>query len=307
MKVSRREFLKASSAVLAALGFETSGLLRMKEALGLEAGEGGVPVVWLQAQNCSGCSVSVLNSIYYKTIDDLLLNVLDLEHHPTIMAGAGNPAIAAAEKAYRRGGYVLVWEGAIPTAAGGEYCYLWPGLTAQKGIERYAKRASVILGVGSCACFGGMVSGTPNPTGAQGLENEYYGKTVIKIPGCPPNPDWVVGTVAHLLERGEPPELDFDNRPLLFFEKCIHEDWCPRYQDNQNEIFAAALGEPGCMEHLGCKGPFSFSDCPSRKWNSGGQGQPGVNWCIGAGAPCIGCTEWGYPDRMSPFYHYEEE
>jgi hydrogenase small subunit len=27
----------------------------------------------------------------------------------------------------------------------------------------------------------------------------------------------------------------------------------------------------------------------------------GVNWCVGAKSPCIGCTEPGFPDAMSPF------
>ncbi len=30
--------------------------------------------------------------------------------------------------------------------------------------------------------------------------------------------------------------------------------------------------------------------------------KPGVNWCVGAGAPCYGCTEPSFPDRMTPFY-----
>ena len=34
----------------------------------------------------------------------------------------------------------------------------------------------------------------------------------------------------------------------------------------------------------------------SRKWNSG------TNWCIGANAICLGCTESGFPDNFSPFY-----
>jgi hydrogenase small subunit len=31
-------------------------------------------------------------------------------------------------------------------------------------------------------------------------------------------------------------------------------------------------------------------------WNSG------TNWPIGAGHPCLGCTERGFWDTMSPFY-----
>ena len=58
------------------------------------------------------------------------------------------------------------------------------------------------------------------------------------------------------------------------------------------------------MEFLGCKGKKTHSDCYMRKWNSGGSGQFGVNWCIGARSPCLGCVEPSFPDGMSPFYVY---
>ena len=47
---------------------------------------------------------------------------------------------------------------------------------------------------------------------------------------------------------------------------------------------------------LGCKGPVTHADCPIRLWNHG------TNWCIGAGSPCIGCCEPGFPDLVAPFY-----
>ena len=50
---------------------------------------------------------------------------------------------------------------------------------------------------------------------------------------------------------------------------------------------------------MGCKGKETKADCYSRYWNSG------TNWCIGANAICIGCTESGFPDDFSPFYDGE--
>jgi hydrogenase small subunit len=58
------------------------------------------------------------------------------------------------------------------------------------------------------------------------------------------------------------------------------------------------------MEYLGCKGKKTYSDCPMRRWNSSGPGQFGVNWCIGARSPCLGCVNPTFPDGMSPFYVY---
>ena len=299
--LTRRDFIKATSAVLAAFGVQGSGLLKLREAAGLEAEDGGAPVLWLQAQCCSGCSISLLNSISVKSIDDLLVNDLDLQFHPTLMAAAGSRAVAAAEKTYRRGGYVLVVEGSIPQGAGGAYCRLWSGLSASKAIERYTSRASLILAVGTCAAFGGIASGNPNPTEAEGLEDEYDGKRVVRIPGCPSHPDWVVGTIAYVLANGKAPTLDTWGRPTQYFQSRVH-DRCPLRSTEE----AGVLGQIGCLEELGCKGKITRADCPSRKWNASAQGGVGVNWCIGAGAPCYGCTEPGFPDGMSPFYELGE-
>jgi hypothetical protein len=58
------------------------------------------------------------------------------------------------------------------------------------------------------------------------------------------------------------------------------------------------------MELLGCKGKKTYADCPMRKWNSSGTGAHGVNWCVGARNPCLGCVRPDFPDGMSPFYVY---
>ena len=50
-----------------------------------------------------------------------------------------------------------------------------------------------------------------------------------------------------------------------------------------------------CLMELGCRGPMTMSNCPQQKWNNQ------VNWCVDANAPCIGCTEPGFPGT-DPFY-----
>jgi hydrogenase small subunit len=174
-------------------------------------------------------------------------------------------------------------------------------MPAVKAVDRYAKRASAILAVGACACYGGMIKGAPNPTGAQGLEPEYYGKPVVKIPGCPSHPRWIVGTVASILASGALPSLDAHGRPLDFFGTKIHER-CTLKDSHDSDEFAPGLSEFGCLFHLGCKGKETFADCPELQWNSSGPGEPGVNWCVGSGSPCIGCTEPDFPDGKSPFF-----
>lgn len=297
MTLSRRDFLKATSALGAALGL--NAVLGVEEALGAE---GGQSVVWLQAQGCSGCSVSLLNSIYYATADDLLVNTLDLNYHPTVMAAAGSRAVAAAMAAKGEKDYVLIVEGAVPTGADGKYCYLWSGLTALKGVRDFAENAALVIAVGTCSAYGGVVGGKPNPTRVRPLRHILNGKQIINIPGCPAHPDWIVGTIAYVLANGKAPKLDGLDRPEDYFGQPVHEQ-CPR----KNMDKARALGESGCLNRIGCRGQHTRADCPTRKWNSGAGGEFGVNWCVQAGSPCQGCTEPQFPDSMSPFYQHLDE
>jgi hydrogenase small subunit len=326
MHLSRRDFIKATSAVAAAIGLKLPGLMT-SEAL---AAEGALKVVWLQGQNCTGCSVSLLNSITYMTVDELLLNTIDLEYHTTVMAGAGRDAAKAAYLARARGGYVLVVEGSIPTADGGEYSELWPGLTMLKGVQEFGANCLAAIAVGTCAAYGGIPAGAGNPTGAKGLRQVLTGKPIINIPGCPMHPDWLVGTVAYMLGHGgSPPALDSQGRPTDYFGPLVH-DQCQNLSRYNSDFRSRAtdghhsssgrnclschsrsdsdvrnprtLGMSGCLYPLGCRGRVTHGDCPIRKWNGELPGTPGVNWCVGAQSPCHGCTEPNFPDGMSPFF-----
>jgi hydrogenase small subunit len=141
----------------------------------------------------------------------------------------------------------------------------------------------------------------PNPSGCKGVSDVYamfdIKTPVINIPGCPCHPDWFIGTVAKVLLYGlpGPKEIDEYGRLKIFYGRTVHNRCINRdYLDDG--IFATKFGEVGCLLELGCKGPFTYADCPIRLWNSS------VNWCIAAGAPCMGCTERGYPDEHSPLY-----
>jgi hydrogenase small subunit len=300
MGLSRRDFIRATAAIGAAFGLEAAGVISLVgDANAKESATGGVPVLWLQGQACSGCSVSLLNSIFYTTIDDLAINTLDINFHPNLTAASGNLAVSQIERTYRQGSYVLVLEGAIPTGSGGKFCNLWPGMTFDKAVERYAERAAYIMGVGTCACFGGIPAAAPNPTGAHGLADYYNNKRVVKVPGCPVHPDWVVGTVAYILANGSAPALDTYGRPTTFFGRRLHGSWCPFYDTEEVSRPGTRLG---CTEEMGCKGPRSYCDCNTRLWNGGAAGAKGVSWCSGVNAVCLGCSEPTFPDGMSPFY-----
>ncbi|MBA7663103.1 Periplasmic [NiFeSe] hydrogenase small subunit [subsurface metagenome] len=271
-----------------------------------------LPVIWIQGSGCSGCSVSVLNALSPSITNALIDEIVPGSHisllfHPTLMAGSGEPAISAitaTEKEHKEG-YILVIEGAVATGNNGAFAgvgeYEGKHLTMAELTSELASKCLALIALGSCACFGGIPGGEPNPTGILGiqefLESKSIKKPLINIPGCPSHPDWFLGTVAHVILNGLPGPQDLDdlNRPKLFFGKLIHEN-CQRRAYFDAGKFAERFGDEGCLYKLGCKGPYTYADCPIRKWNSG------VNWCVDNGSPCIGCCEPEFPDKFSPMY-----
>lgn len=266
------------------------------------------PVVWLQGAGCTSCSVSVLNSVS-PTIKNLIIDEvipgkhINLRFHPTVMAGQGEGAIEALEETQKGGGYLLVVEGAIPSD--GAYGAIGEkegkAVSILSRVESLARNALAVIALGTCASFGGIPAANPNPAQclsvAQALKSKNIATPVINVPGCPPHPDWFVGTVVSILLWGlpKPEELDELGRPKAFYGKLIHEN-CPRRAYYDEMKFAKKLSDPGCLYELGCKGPITYADCPLRLWNNG------VNWCVNSGGMCIGCVEPGFPDLMSPIY-----
>jgi len=270
------------------------------------------PVLWLQGGSCTGCSVSFLN-VVDPDIKKVLLDPvvpghqLSVKFHPNVSAAAGDVAINAIEDTAKnfKGKFVLVVEGSVPLAEKGAYCDVGEiggkPVPFTKWMNDLGKDAALCIAIGTCSAYGGIPAGAPNPTQSVSL-NDYFKSVGIKtpvlnVPGCPPHPDWFVLAVAGVLINGLPKASDLDQygRLLQFHGKSIH-DYCTRRKQYDEGVFAEKYGDEGCLATLGCKGPITNADCPTRKWNGG------VNYCIGAGAPCISCCEPGFPDASSPFY-----
>jgi hydrogenase small subunit len=278
----------------------SAAFLGLQHALGplgkaLAAG-GGPPVIWLSAASCTGCTVSLANRISSSApvdLSDLLINTINLAYHPNLMGAAGDLAVQTLRTA-DNGSFILAVEGGIPTVYNGKTCILWSengaDVTAMAAVNELAAKASRIICVGTCASYGGISGGAPNPTAIKGVK-ALTGKTTINIPGCPPHPDWIVWTIAQLLS-GSLPALDSSGRPTALFGKTVHSQ-CPR----RGTTWATSLSQTGrCLNNLGCKGPQTYGDCPTRKWNNG------VNWCVAADSLCQGCTQSTFPDKFAPLF-----
>lgn len=295
--VSRREFLDFCGRLAVVLGLGELAGPRLAHALQAVKRPS---VIWIQLQECTGCVESVLRTVE-PTIGNLVLDTVSLDYSHTIMAAAGHQAEAALQKAMKEnaGKYLLIVTGSVPLADGGVYTMIG-GRTAKAVLEEAAQGAAAIVAVGACAHWGSVQAARPNPTGAVGVSEVIKDKPVINVAGCPPIGDVVTATVAHFLTFNRLPATDSDGRPLFAYGKRIH-DQCTRrahFDAGQYvEVFDDENARKGwCLYHVGCKGPATFSPCPIFQWNGG------TSWPIGAGHPCIGCTERNFWDTMTPFY-----
>jgi hydrogenase small subunit len=254
-------------------------------------------LVWLELTGCSGNIISLLDGQYpdYKYLISQMVNFV---YDNSLMAAEGDKAIEQLISITDKE-YILAVEGAVATKNNGLYNVIgqWKGepFTGLKAIKLLGEKASHVIAVGACAVHGGPSASKPNPAECVSVQS-VLNRKVIKLPGCPCHPDWFLGTLAHILLYGEP-ELDDRDRPLLFYSTLIH-DRCPRRSYFDKGMFASRLGENTCMFKIGCRGPVTPVDCPNIKWNEH------VNWPIGANTPCIGCAQFGFPDRMEPFITY---
>lgn len=287
--VSRRDFLAFCSLMAGALALPRSSEALIRKAL---TSPKRTPVIWLELQDCAGCSEAFLRSSA-PTAAEVVLDILSVDYHETIMAASGKRAEAAKQATIDAGGYLLVVEGSPTQGEDGIYCCVG-GKSSLQLLNEAAKNAIAVVAIGNCATFGGIPRANPNPTGAVGVMDIIKDKPVLNIPGCPMNPVNLTATVVHFLTFGSLPEMDNLHRPLFAFGHLIHDN-CERRGHFDAGEFVREWGDAGhragwCMYKMGCKGPMTSHNCPTVRYNEG------TNWPIGAGHPCIGCSEPGFWD-----------
>lgn len=297
--LTRREFIKLVLAATAAGGLADVLIPRLAEAF---TDKKKPVVIWLELLTCTGDFLSVANTLN-PGMRKLLFETIDLRYSNTSMAAEGNLAIETLLKTAdeAKGEFILIVEGTVPAGAGGRYGLIGHHkdgrpFTDLEAIRLLAPKAKYLMAAGTCAAFGGPFAARPNPSGSRAVY-QVVDQQVVNVPGCPVHPDWAVGTLTHLLLYGIP-DLDAYSRPTLFFGRRIH-DWCPRRNHFDNGYFAEHPGDEKCTYKIGCKGPVTYSDCPTRKWSS-----EHTNWPVEANTPCIGCVNPDFPDASMPFYEH---
>jgi hydrogenase small subunit len=301
--VSRRRFLEFCGAVAGVLtagpllaGPAQASITAETIAQSL-AGMRKPVLVWLQLQECTGCMESVLRS-GETTVEELILNLVSMDYNELLMAAAGEAADEALIAANKEP-HILVVNGSIPLADDGAHCTI-AGRSAESILRDSAENAIAIFAVGACAHWGCVQASRPNPTEAVGVDTIITDKPVVNIAGCPPVPEVITASLVYTLANGAPPPVDGQGRPLFAYGDRIH-DFCPKRGRFDAGQFVRTFDDEGarngyCLYEVGCRGPDTFAPCPILRWNLS------QDWPIGAGHPCIGCTEVGFYDRFTPFY-----
>ena len=295
--VSRRDFMKFCTGMAALLALPASFIPKIAEAV---AGGKKPILVWLEYQDCA-CDTEALLRTTNPTVGQIVLDVLSVDYHETIMAPAGHQAEKSLMDVVKnhKGNYLVVVEGSIPMKDDGVYCCIG-GRTAIDLAREVCGNAIATIAVGTCATHGGIPAASPNPTGAVGIKEAVPGATVINLPGCPVNAENITATVVHYLTFGKLPTTDDLGRPLFAYGKRIHDN-CERRGSFDAGQFVQQWGDDGhrkgwCLYEMGCKGPSTFHNCPTVKYNEG------TSWPVQGGHGCIGCAEPSFWDTMSPFY-----
>jgi hydrogenase small subunit len=302
-RYTRRDVLRMGAFLAASLGLDAGLGAVLAEGVGKILNKSS-RVLWLQGLSCSGCSVSLLNAESPDVLE-VVTEVISLVYHSNLSAVQGEEAMRVIDRVTESKDYYLGFEGAVPSNMP-EACVIGgrPLTTLLPSVLRNAK---AIVAAGTCAAFGGVPAAEGNATGAVSLGEFMRQQSIptenrlVNCPGCPMHPECLVGTIAYVIARGYPKIVPGLLTPEMFYKNSVHDE-CPRFHYMEKQIFAEKFGDDGCLFKLGCLGPLSHTACPRRQWNGG------ANWCIRAGAPCIGCTSEGFAKRRDfPFYRKGEQ
>ena len=293
--MTRRSFLKFSSAMAAALALPLSYAPRIAQAV---ESAPRLPVIWIRAQTCGGNTEAFLRA-GDPTVSSMFLETLAVEYHESFLAASGASAEQLRTTAMERypNGYVAVIEGAIPGMAG---TCLVGGRPVDEVVREVADGALAVIAVGSCAFDGGIAAAANAQTSSGGVRALVGDTKLIMLPGCPLNVVNLTSVIVHYLTQREWPATDLVGRPLSAYGDLVHNQ-CERRPHFEFGEFALAWGDEGaqrgwCLYKLGCKGPEVMANCPTVRYGEG------ASWNVRAGHGCVGCVMPDFWDAMGPAY-----
>jgi len=286
-----------------------------------------VHAFWLAGMSCDGCSIAAVGA-QNPSVEQLLTAAIPglpkvVLHHPVLAVTAGDAFMANFARA--RDGtlgapYVVLYEGSVADERiSGDFGGYWSAMGTQiaadgthqpyptaRWLKDLAPGAAAVIGVGTCASWGGIPAAQGNVTNAMSVM-DFLGKDflsalglpVINVPGCAPVGDNITETIAAVLMFlagvGPLPEFDELGRPAWMFKSTVHRG-CVRAGNYEEGRFAESYGDKECLVELGCWGPVVQCNMVSH----GAIGHNGG--CMNTGGICIGCTMPGFPDAFAPFY-----
>jgi len=288
--LSRREFLKHCRNIsVAAFGSQifaaeiAEGFTKLKASSKPQ-------IMFIQSQCCTGCSISLTYGNDTNFVD-FLTTFVRLQAHPNLSFSQGHDYMETIHKMIDEGGYFLVFEGSIPMGIK-EAC-MFDDVPMAEFAKKVMSKAAAVVANGTCASYGGIPASNMNVTGAVSVDKYMKDNGIktplIKIPGCPIQPDRLMGPVAYIVATGKLPPLK-DGKPKKYYNDIIHNQ-CGRYQAFNQGHYTHDLDKEKeyCLLKKGCRGPITHSDCPTRRWNGR------VSVCIESNAPCIGCIHDNFP------------
>ncbi len=82
-------------------------------------------MIWLSAQECTGCSESLLRAYDEYPVERLILEMISLDYHNTLMAPSGSAAEKSRLDSIAGGGHVVVIDGSVPLKENGSMVSRW--------------------------------------------------------------------------------------------------------------------------------------------------------------------------------------
>ena len=239
-------------------------------------------LLWLQGVTCNGNTHSFLNLPNLEQ----LLNKFEIVYHPSLSGTISFESVTELSITCD----VLIFEGTFDPLLRRN------GVLVLDMLQHYAEAAQVIIGLGSCASFGGMFKASAPERNSGLIFNEKqedgpliaYKNKLINLSGCPIHPEWLAYTLNMIVDK-QHIMLDDLHRPVELYSNLAHHG-CTRNEYFEWKVDAHDFGlKEGCLYYVqGCRGPMTHASCNKILWND-------VSSKTRVGTPCFGCTEPDFP------------